>query len=536
MAVPATTVWEIRSGATAGNLNGGGFDPANSVGNTTDYSQQASAQYGFSDLSTTNGTSNPPTVHSASHAFTNSDVGNFMKIASGGTFTPGWYCINSLSGSDAVLDRACSSGASTSGGVYKVGGAISLATSGTHSDDAFFETAQPGNTFYVQNGTYAITNISLSAVGTAALPINVIGYNSSRTDAPTDDNRPLFGSATNANNFALSAYWNVSYMRFQGTGTQIPLISTNGVAYYCKAINTSSTADRPAFSMSGNASIAINCEGISYRGRGFTLGNNAQLINCYAHDSKDGIVMTNTSGVCAVIGCIIASNINSGITLAANITGIPQLILNNTFYGSEVQIGKGIDAPTGSIANRIVNNIFYGLTTGINHADNVKVTYSNFNTFYNNGTDVTNVTKGANDIALNPQFKNVSQLTGSTATTSGSVLTQSGGDFSSVTDGVDFLYLISGTGTTNGITYRILSHTSTTVTLDIAPGTSATADKVWSICIGHQFEVSSNMKAAANPLPDYFAGGLTKSYVDIGAIQRKEPIGPNALVGNVKIK
>ncbi len=41
MALPATTVWEVRSSATASNVNGGAFD---SAGTGTDYSQQDAAQ------------------------------------------------------------------------------------------------------------------------------------------------------------------------------------------------------------------------------------------------------------------------------------------------------------------------------------------------------------------------------------------------------------------------------------------------------------------------------------------------------------
>ena len=58
-----------------------------------------------------------------------------------------------------------------------------------------------------------------------------------------------------------------------------------------------------------------------------------------------------------------------------------------------------------------------------------------------------------------------------------------------VVDGRDFLYLVSGTGITAGI-YGITAHTSTTITLDIAPGTDATADKVWQITTGRNFAIT----------------------------------------------
>lgn len=114
----------------------------------------------------------------------------------------------------------------------------------------------------------------------------------------------------------------------------------------------------------------------------------------------------------------------------------------------------------------------------------------------------------------------MAQITGSTATTSGNVLTQAGGDFSSVVDGRDYLYLVSGTGVTTGI-YGITAHTTTTVTLDLAPGTDATADKVWQITTGRNFAVGPNLKATG--YPGVFAGGLTTGAIDVGGVQRQEP-------------
>ena len=58
------------------------------------------------------------------------------------------------------------------------------------------------------------------------------------------------------------------------------------------------------------------------------------------------------------------------------------------------------------------------------------------------------------------------------------------------------------------------------ITLDIAPGTNATADKVWQITTGRNFAVGKNLKALA--FPGQFQGGLTKGYMEMGAVQRKE--------------
>src|SRR4051812_13205674 len=89
-ALPSTTVWEVRSTATAANVNGGGFNP--SVASPgTDYSQQDASQFSGSDLASTVGTTNPCVVTSASHNFVSSDNGILIHINSGTNWTAGWY-------------------------------------------------------------------------------------------------------------------------------------------------------------------------------------------------------------------------------------------------------------------------------------------------------------------------------------------------------------------------------------------------------------------------------------------------------------
>jgi hypothetical protein len=124
--------------------------------------------------------------------------------------------------------------------------------------------------------------------------------------------------------------------------------------------------------------------------------------------------------------------------------------------------------------------------------------------------------KGFGNLALDPGFTSYGEVSGATATTSGSVLTQSGGNFANVTAGRDYCYLVSGTGITAGI-YGISSKTTDTLTLDIAPGTNATADKVFKIITGRDFSVGSALQGVG--FPGTFPGGLTVGSTDIGAAQ-----------------
>jgi hypothetical protein len=200
------------------------------------------------------------------------------------------------------------------------------------------------------------------------------------------------------------------------------------------------------------------------------------------------------------------------------------MVVGNTFYGEESKLGDAINvSSSNNTTDMILNNIFYGwtngITTSITGGSTQTSTFEDYNDFYNNTTDRTNIQTGSHSVALAPTFTSAAQLSGSTATTSSSTLTQSGGDFSTVTDGADSIRIVSGTGVTAGL-YPITSHTSTTVTSSIAFGTDATADKAWKITTGHNFAIGTNLKAKG--FPGAFQGGLTTGYMDIGAVQRQE--------------
>ena len=207
-------------------------------------------------------------------------------------------------------------------------------------------------------------------------------------------------------------------------------------------------------------------------------------MGCIIRNSDIGVrTTTSGSGHVRIDDCIIENCRSFGFQVGSAITGA--IYINRcTFVGTLDTTGVAIDIPTGKSAIYISENIIWGWATGIQAVDSVANSLSYGNNFYNNDTDVTVWQKMKSDMAIDPAFTNEGQITGATATTSGSVLTQSGADFSTVTDNVDFCYLVSGTGITVGF-YKITGHPTTTLTFDIAPGTSATADKVFSVVTGH---------------------------------------------------
>ncbi len=508
-ALPATGVIEIRSSATAGNINGCGF---NSARGGTDYTLQDAAQLTNTDGSGTGTTD----FTSLGSTFTDAMKGNYLHITASTGLTVGWYEIVSVtSATVVVLDRTPGTGTVTT---FYIGGACPLNST---LDDDLFEIGVAGNVFYIKNGSYTIgETISIAAVGGAQDPIKIIGYNSTRTDAPTGATRPIMTLGANA--ITLGTNWELYSSIWTGNAAStIIVIGLEGKVIACKITNTRTAANGTALNL-GADSLVVNTEVVSYRGMAITSSTRVTILSSYIHDSNIGVQYTGNATM-TILDSIIADNVGQAISFtAATANGI--LVANTTLYGSENTTGTGLSiTTTGAVNIRIINSIVYGFVTGVSHVDSSQVeSYDNYNAYNNNDADVSGWTKGSNDISTAPGFTSVAQLTGATATTSGSVLTQSGGDFSTVTDNVDFLYLVSGTGITAG-KYLITSHTGTTVTLDIAPGTDATADKVWQITTGHNFAVGANMKAFG--FPGVFPAALTTGYIDIGAVQRIEPAG-----------
>lgn len=520
-AIPATTQWEIRQ--NSGNaLNGCGYVPG-SAG--TDFSQQANSQYNGTNLASTNGSTNPCVVTSATHNFVTADEGNIIRISAGTNWTTGSYHIVSTSGNAATLDRACGSAASISGGTFRVGGACG---------DTFQVGTGPvaGNTFWIRAGNYnTATCSSVPVSGTLGSPVKYIGYNTVRGDNPTGTNRPLFTCNASAFNTLSDNY--VANLSFISTTTPVEVVRVGARTrvYNVKAENPSTTTARFAFQVRGADAQLINCEAISYRGIavGFSGVFPAFFYGNYIHDSNIGISSPSTTSPITIVNNIISDNVSNGITSTAATTA-QVLIYGNTLYGAENQQGIGVNiVGAANSVQRIFNNIIYGFTTGVSAANqNPTEQGGGWNTFFNNGTNATNWTLSTGDITLDPQFANMAQYTGTTATTSGAVLTDGSANFTQLVNGVSFCRIVSGTGVTAG-KYKVTSFTTTTATLSPSPGTNATADKVYQCTYGHNFSVGSNMKAKGFPGLIYGVGSTGGTgqigYLDIGAIQREEPAG-----------
>lgn len=523
MTVSASTVWEFRTTAAGVGMTGGGGFVTGATG--TDFSQQDAIAFALTGVTSAGAGS---VFLSASAAA--SWVGNICHVISGTNFTAGWFEILSVVvGVSATVGVNGAGTAITTGvganGVINIGGALDLTGA---LPDSFFEQVTAGNLAYVKSGAYSLGSaISVaSTLCTTTSPFNLIGYNATRTDEPTGANRPSIDCTTFA--VAFGQAQNFRNLIFTGTASTLLATGTSADVRNVKATNTSTTAARAAVT-SNTVGSFFNCEFVSQNGVAFSLGGasgtTTRIVGCYIHDSDSGIVTTSPSNF--IYGNLIESCKTIGINSGS--TSIGSVIANNTLYGSEAKIGTAILYNANGILNKLYNNIFYGFTAGIIQTTAQQACNSGaYNNFFNNTTDVTLYTKDVTDFATNPGFVGASQITGSNASTSGSVLTSIGADFSTVTDNVDYCRIVSGTGKTAGI-YLINSHTTTTLTLNNAPGTNATTDGVFVVPIGHNFAVGTALKATG--FPGAYSGSETTSYIEVGAIQRQEVSGSSSISG-----
>lgn len=520
MTISAAAVWEIRSTATASNVNGGFFVTGASG---TDFSQQNAAQYALTGV-TTSGSGAVFLTASAA----NDMVGNGCRVVSGTNFTAGWYEVISVSvGVSVTVDRNCCTGAGSSG-VINIGGALSMAST---LDDDLFDQFVAGQVIWWKAGTYVLGEaVGQASAGTAILPIKIFGYNSTRGDNPLpgSGNQPVINAS--ANSFTLGQYTDIAYCSVIAGGANGLSLSTSARALYCSSVNNSTTAGRSGILAAASGVVLIGCEAVSIRGNAVRAGSaiRVDLIGCYLHDSNMNI--SSAGGFVFAQNCIIARPVTAAIEVSTTSDG-PNVMSGNTIYGTQAKVAIGMNLASGATMN-FINNIVYGFNTGVDHAGTQTSGFDDYNCYYNNTANVSSAAEwqiGANSItATDPAFTSATEVTGATATTSnsGNTLIQSGATFVSagVTAVRDYVHIISTSGTVGK--YTIVSVDSQTqLTLGQAPGAS-TGNVSFSIGVGSNFAVGSGL--AAEGYPGLFPGGLTTGYTDIGAAQRQASSGSSS--------
>ena len=366
MTFPANMVWEVRTGGSI--LNGGGFT---TTGGGTDYTLQTAAQVAFNDLLIDAADNTKCT--SAGNPFTSDMVGNCINlILSDGAWTVQRFYIVSVAAGVATCDRALGTVGAT-GGTGNLGGALATIVD-------IDTTIRPGNTVYVEEGTYSTTatNTITCDGGAAGLEIAFIGYPSggSRTDVNIiEGDMPIFTSATNSVIiFSLNAATRLRFRNIKVTHTAAtrgdgwrPVTSapigitfencvTDGCAYgwgqssafgrtlWNRCIARNGTTG--GFRSCASDSTFMHCIAYDNAGPGFSIPANVaggSFFRCISYGntgaSGHGFQNLNTTqdsaGLCVFEGNVAYDNAQNGFHFAFT-TGSTQniILLNNISYGN----------------------------------------------------------------------------------------------------------------------------------------------------------------------------------------------------------
>jgi len=252
MALGAKTVMEINNTATANNVNGGGFNPANANMLT--------------DLTTDSNTANTnsPVCSSASYNFVAGDVGHWLYIKSGTNWTPGWYSIASVASNKATLSAAVGEAVQTTltsgypSPRYLANTAAGCATVGTPTGGVFTIDYSQGTAAIVHSTdgvSSASTTFTTATGGITKVMVGNLLHMISATGADEVVGWYEVVSVTDANTMVLD--------RTSGTYTAADF-------YIGGALSFNSTLDDEAFEIS----VATNGTGAFhwFTKTGFTLG------------------------------------------------------------------------------------------------------------------------------------------------------------------------------------------------------------------------------------------------------------------------
>lgn len=424
MALSATVVWRVRPSGAA--TNGGGFD-ASVSGSNTDYSQQNAAQLSGS-LGTAAGTS---TFSDAAVTFPTDCPGNIIQIASGTGFTAGFYIIQSrTNGTTVVLDRSPGTG---SVAIWKMGGGLGGSSYNPFtigdSNLATGAKAVPGNIVYVLGSSAAPSSPDYLATGVVNTVLNGDTTNGA-VRWSLDPSQPTWrpwversgGDLIVISSGSPGAFIIDNFIFSPGASINGRILDINDgvVVKFC------------TFNMKDIATDAIHCAGTSilfcefYSKLGSTptshVSNfaiqcngapNPVIVGCNFHDL--GITAITQSRGITLVGNVFDNSVATYLILSGGAQGAEQgHVANNTFNKTTldaVQI-TGVGSLNGlCFINNIISNctgsgkvglnVNTGLTTAAN--DRIKA-MMDFNNYFNNTTDVSSISKGANDKALDPQY------------------------------------------------------------------------------------------------------------------------------------
>lgn len=253
MALPATTVWEVRT--TGDDTNGGGFNASRAgATKTADDNYTYGASYGaisYTDLYSDGATLNK--LKSDTRAFVTADVGHIIQLGAGTNRTATlFFEIVSVASGVATLDsNAWSAENSAKDGVGKLGGALASPGKAAGAKIA-------GNDVWIKAGTYSISSASTNIAGGCVLDSTGgasyancskwEGYNASRGDKGT---KPLLQATGSISTFTM--------LSLTGNYLYIDNIAVDGASY---------TSAR-GFNLANAAQTVIRCQALNCTNNGF---------------------------------------------------------------------------------------------------------------------------------------------------------------------------------------------------------------------------------------------------------------------------
>lgn len=390
MAFHANTVWEVRSTGTA---NGGGGFRSDAVG--VDRSQQDSPAYAFTDM-VIDGAVNTRFT-SAARPGTTDDIGNVIAVTSGVNFTVQRVQITGITSGAYDVDKSLGT-LGASGGNGNLGGAC-------NNPATIFAIGAASNTYWLK-GSFSITSgLTSVAAGTAASPVRIIGYSTTRAAAllaaPGSEYATITATAVIATAFQqANADVNVYNLHVDGNANATTCFNhsaVNGSTFNCKASNGLKTGflsglyleDCVATGIAGGSTFASNNTGC-FRACGemrrcvattsTTVGYQAsggiiRMQDCIARDLSlesslggHGVYLYN-NGEAHIDRCTFRTLAGSGIytdqaSAGENTWAQSSVFASITRYGQEGATGATALTDRSRHSKRWRKNFYYSCTLG----------------------------------------------------------------------------------------------------------------------------------------------------------------------------
>ena len=307
--------------------------------------------------------------------------------------------------SDTFYVRDDAEDNSGNGSANDVANAFSLEAWETHLE----ATADPGDVYYVREGTYTLdgdTAINTARDGNdTAGWISIIGFDSANDGTPSDGvdkgdwaNAPLITATSNA--FTFDNFWKVENFDITITDNSGLGLGDDCIAINNRIVQSNGAASRNAISAGQRCGIIGN-DLVATNGRGVDIQNECRILFNYFHDSDIGVNSNHNSS--AVVFNVFDTMKTRGIVLGG--TRQNTLILNNTMYGANDADAVAIYKDGTASREIIMQNIIQDWYDGINQTTAPVTGYADFNNYYSNSNaDAVNWTKGANALAVDAEF------------------------------------------------------------------------------------------------------------------------------------